>query len=96
MPPGISRQIEVGARAILAHQHDAVVGGQRDHVDPVDGLDDREALRLAGRRMGRIDEVGREDLVVAAGVAVATRPAQVVVGIHGYCLPEISSAEPRP
>ena len=61
----------------LADQHDPVVGGQRDHVDPVGALDQREPLDRAGARVGAVDERGREDPVVVAGQPRAELPDQV-------------------
>src|SRR6185503_3447957 len=66
----------VDPRAVLADQHDALVGGQRDHVDPVDAVDQRESLARAGARVGRLDERGGEHAVVVAGEPGAELPGQ--------------------
>ncbi len=68
----------IDAGAVLPDQHHAPVGRQRDHVDPVDALEQREPLGRAGARVIRLEERGGEDLVVVAWDARAELPAEVV------------------
>src|SRR5262249_54445569 len=69
----------VFAEPILADEHHVLVVGQRDHVDPVTALDQRERA-AANARVRDLDERGAKHLVLVPGRAAFDAPLQIVIG----------------
>src|SRR5205823_1679453 len=62
-----------------------IVRRQRDHVDPIDALDQRESLARAAARMLGVDEYRAKDAVVVAGRARAEPPFERAIVLGPPC-----------